>query len=131
MAETVRLLGSPPGARRAPSAPVAARAPLRVAIIGGGVSGLACALTLQRAGVAVTIFEARHRLGGRVWSVRFDAAGAGAGGMEVDMGAMFVCGVDPEREEIVGFVWAGIAAKVPPKPAATLSRMERLTGRKS
>lgn len=25
-------------------------------------------------------------------------------------------GVDPEREEIVGFVWAGIAAKVPPKP---------------
>ncbi len=28
--------------------------------------------------------------------------------------AMF--GIDHEREEIVGFVWAGIAAKVPPKP---------------
>ena len=25
-------------------------------------------------------------------------------------------GVDPEREEIIGFVWAGIAAKVPPTP---------------
>ena len=25
-------------------------------------------------------------------------------------------GIDPEVEEIVGFVWAGIAAKVPPKP---------------
>lgn len=30
--------------------------------------------------------------------------------------AYAIFGIDPEVEEIVGFVWAGIAAKVPPKP---------------
>lgn len=38
----------------------------QVAIVGGGLSGLALALRLERAGVDVRLFEARRRLGGRI-----------------------------------------------------------------
>lgn len=37
----------------------------RVAIIGAGYAGLACAVELARAGVPVTVFERSHTLGGR------------------------------------------------------------------
>jgi monoamine oxidase len=40
----------------------------RIAIIGGGISGLNAALTLQDAGYAATIYEASSRLGGRMHS---------------------------------------------------------------
>src|SRR5690349_655901 len=40
----------------------------RIAIIGGGISGLNAALTLQDAGYASTIYEASSRLGGRMHS---------------------------------------------------------------
>ncbi|MCC5930711.1 MAG: FAD-dependent oxidoreductase [Cyclobacteriaceae bacterium] len=39
-----------------------------VLIIGAGFSGLAAGLTLSRAGIKVTILEARNRIGGRVFS---------------------------------------------------------------
>jgi monoamine oxidase len=41
----------------------------RVIIIGGGLSGLACAYELMHAGCDVTLLEARHRIGGRVLSL--------------------------------------------------------------
>src|SRR5436190_21298934 len=41
---------------------------LRVAIIGAGFSGLACAYELLTAGYDVTVIEARDRVGGRVLS---------------------------------------------------------------
>ena len=40
----------------------------RVAVVGGGFSGLAAAMALLEAGAAVEVFEARDRVGGRVWS---------------------------------------------------------------
>lgn len=47
----------------------------RVAIIGGGLSGLTAALLLEQQGMRdVVLFEARHTLGGRILSV--DARGA-------------------------------------------------------
>ena len=46
-----------------------------VIVIGAGVAGLAAAGRLARAGVQVTILEARNRIGGRLWTLR-DAAGA-------------------------------------------------------
>jgi monoamine oxidase len=54
---------------------------LNVAIVGGGLCGLALARNLQRRGREFAVFEARNRLGGRI----FTAPGAGGGG--IDLGA--------------------------------------------
>ena len=42
----------------------------RIAIVGGGISGLATAYQLARDGVEYTLFEASDRLGGIVETVR-------------------------------------------------------------
>lgn len=53
---------------------------MRVIIVGAGFAGLAAAEQLMRAGADVTVFEARNRVGGRVWSVPFAGAMAERGG---------------------------------------------------
>ncbi len=45
---------------------------MRVLVVGGGLAGLTAAHELQNQGVEVTVFEARDRVGGRVWSHQFD-----------------------------------------------------------
>ncbi len=40
----------------------------RVIVVGAGIAGIACALRLARAGVAVTLLETRKKLGGRATS---------------------------------------------------------------
>src|SRR5262245_38663253 len=40
----------------------------RIAIVGGGISGLSAALTLADAGVASTVYESSGRIGGRMFS---------------------------------------------------------------
>jgi monoamine oxidase len=47
---------------------VRAQAGTKVLVIGAGLSGLNAALTLEQAGVAVTVIEGRDRVGGRVLS---------------------------------------------------------------
>lgn len=55
---------------------LAARAPtVDVAIVGGGIAGLTCADTLRGLGVNATLYEARNRLGGRMWSMGGDFPG--------------------------------------------------------
>lgn len=39
------------------------------AVVGGGLTGLACALTLGRRGYRVTLYEASDRLGGSLWEL--------------------------------------------------------------
>lgn len=55
----------------------------RVAVIGGGVGGIACAYRLQRAGIAAVVFERSHEVGGRTRTVWRDGFGfdTGAGAL--------------------------------------------------
>jgi monoamine oxidase len=63
-------------------------------VIGAGLAGLAAADELRRAGIQVEVFEARDRVGGRIWSVPF--AGAVA-----ELGAEFIL---PEETELTAMV---------------------------
>lgn len=58
-----------------------------VIVVGAGIAGLAAARDLHRAGLRVTVLEARDRVGGRVWT---DRTGPGA---PLDMGASWIHGV--------------------------------------
>ncbi|HYC56991.1 MAG TPA: NAD(P)/FAD-dependent oxidoreductase [Candidatus Binatia bacterium] len=60
-----------------------------VAIVGGGIAGLIAARQLLEAGLAVTLFEARDRLGGRI-DTRHDF-----GPWPIELGAEFVHGRHP------------------------------------
>jgi len=53
--------------------------PPRVAVVGGGLAGLAAAIACGDAGAEVTLFEARPRLGGATWSTELQ-------GLRVDNG---------------------------------------------
>lgn len=68
-----------PGGRRSPS----------VAIIGGGVAGLAAAYLLRDAGLTVTVLEGSPQLGGKL-------AVSEVGGVEVDAGAEALLARRPE-----------------------------------
>ena len=64
---------------------------MKVIVVGAGFAGLAAAARLADAGVEVDVFEARDRVGGRVWSVPF------AGGV-VERGAEFIL---PGNETVI------------------------------
>lgn len=57
--------GEQPAAR---TAPIASDAVRRIAVVGAGVAGLACARTLARAGHEVTVFDQGSEVGGRMAS---------------------------------------------------------------
>jgi monoamine oxidase len=57
-----------------------------VIVVGGGVAGLAAAQYLTARGHAVTVLEARPRLGGRVFT------NATALGLPIEVGAQFIHG---------------------------------------
>lgn len=59
-----------------PPTPVCPTMSIRVAIIGAGVSGLACAARLARAGVSVRIFDKSHAPGGRCATRQWRWSGA-------------------------------------------------------
>jgi monoamine oxidase len=59
----------------------------RIAILGAGLAGLAAADVVAKAGHQVTVFEARERPGGRVWSSSLSANGQD---WTIERGAEFV-----------------------------------------
>ena len=66
---------------------------MRAIVVGAGFAGLAAADALHRAGVEVEVFEARDRVGGRVWSVPLCGA-------VVERGAEFIL---PHDKTVIAF----------------------------
>ncbi|KAL2921264.1 Tuberculostearic acid methyltransferase UfaA1 [Bienertia sinuspersici] len=54
---------------------------MRIAVVGGGISGLGAAYELAKAGVNVVLHEKEHYIGGHAKTVRFD-------GIDLDLGFM-------------------------------------------
>ncbi|WP_126445198.1 hydroxysqualene dehydroxylase HpnE [Sulfuricystis multivorans] len=75
----------------------------RVAIVGAGWAGLACAVELADAGIAVDVFEASRTLGGRARAVELD-------GLSVDNGQHILVGAYRETLRLIAKVGAGRTA---------------------
>src|ERR1700693_3342264 len=78
-------------AEPAPVLPAQIGAGTHVVILGAGIAGLVMAYRLERAGFAVTLLEARSRIGGRNWTIRHGDKVAMIG--EVDQTAGFSQGM--------------------------------------
>ncbi len=62
-----------------------------VIILGAGAAGLSAAVELSRAGLAVSVIEARNRIGGRIFTLRDPVCDA-----PIELGAEFIHGKPPE-----------------------------------
>src|SRR5215470_11202976 len=77
----------------------------RVAIVGGGVAGLAAAFLLKDAGLAVTVLEGSQRLGGKL-------AVSEVAGIAVDAGAEALLARRAEGTDLISAV--GLAGQLVP-----------------
>jgi renalase len=64
-------------------------------VVGGGISGIACASALASAGVAVRVRDRGRRLAGRMTSRRLRDTGTAFDGRPVDIGASYFTASDP------------------------------------
>lgn len=67
-----------------------------VAVIGGGISGIACAGALAERGCTVDVYDRGQRLGGRLATQTLRDTGTACDGRPVDVGASYLT-VDDER----------------------------------
>ena len=81
-------------------------APRSVAIIGGGISGLAAAFLLRDSGLAVTVLEGSHRLGGKL-------AVSEVAGVAVDSGAEALLARRPEGTGLISELGLSEELQVP------------------
>lgn len=89
-----------------------------VAVIGGGMAGMAAAHRLKQRGYLPTVFEARDRVGGRMWSLR-------KGDFMMDVGMSAYLGTYREAIKLIDEV--GLASEMSDLPAigATMRDGER------
>lgn len=69
---------------------------LDVAVVGAGVAGLAAARELDRQGLRVAVFEARDRIGGRIFTHRDEQVP-----VPIELGAEFIHGEAPETQRVL------------------------------
>ena len=93
--------------------------PPTVAIVGGGISGLAAAFFLRDRGVAVTVLEGSPRLGGKL-------AVSEVGGIAVDEGAEALLARRPEGTDLIGAVGLAGRLELPGTTAAGIWTRGRL-----
>lgn len=67
-----------------------------VAIIGAGAAGLAAMRALERQGIRTRVLEARHRIGGRIHTIRDPSAAH-----PIELGAEFIHGSAPGLYQII------------------------------
>jgi monoamine oxidase len=72
------------------------RRSVEVAVIGAGAAGIAAARELHHHGVEIAIFEARDRIGGRVWTLHDTNAS-----VPIELGAEFIHGRAPGLDELL------------------------------
>ena len=73
-----------------------------VAVVGGGISGIACAAALADAGLTVDVFDRGHRLGGRLATQTLRDTGTPCDGRVVDVGAAYFTVDDMGFGQVVG-----------------------------
>ena len=88
---------------------------IETVVVGAGLAGLCAARDLLDAGRQVVLLEARDRVGGRTYSVSFEAPN-----LTVDLGAEWV---DPDQHQAMmqelgryGIDLEGATSKTPPQP---------------
>lgn len=81
----------------------------RVAVVGAGIAGLACARTLAASGLACTVFEKSRGAGGRAATRRLD-------GQSFDHGAPFIGPPQPGSDVPLG-AWLAAGLVTPWRPA--------------
>lgn len=70
-------------------------------VVGGGISGIACASALSAAGVEVTVKDRGRRIGGRMASRTLRDSATPFDGRPVDIGASYFTARDPEFVAVV------------------------------
>jgi protoporphyrinogen/coproporphyrinogen III oxidase len=78
------------------------------AVIGAGIAGTSAAYKLKKAGLDVTIFEERDRMGGRIWSIQ-------KGDFLMDLGTSAYLGTYKEAIELIHEV--GLSSEFTERPA--------------
>lgn len=103
----------------------------QVVVVGGGISGLACAARLQQIGVPVTLFEASERAGGLIGTVEkdgflFESGPQSFQGTDVLLGLIRdlgieseLCNADPQAPRYV--LRRGRLREIPMSPQAVLT----------
>lgn len=75
--------------------------PGRIAVVGGGIAGLAAAAAAAAAGCSVEVIDRGHRLGGRLAASTLRDTGTAADGHVVDIGASYLTATDPDFTAVV------------------------------
>lgn len=70
-------------------------------VVGGGISGVACAASLARLGVETELLDRGRRLAGRLASRTLRGTGTSADGRVVDIGASYFTATDPDFVAVV------------------------------